>query len=303
MTSPCLLASETYRQVLENLPIGVYLVDRQRRIALWNEGCERITGYLRHEVIGRCCADELLMHCDEQNEILCGTACPLLETMHDGRPREADLFLRHKEGQLIPVHVQAIPVRDEHGSIVGACECFDEREVLFMANHQCHLVSPPHLAGENSCLSESDILQRLHSELEELRFSHIPFGVLCMAIDRLDSVRTADGVNAVKRVLYTTSETLKKSIGHGNWFASRPNLEFVAILKSCTTANLVESSNWLKRLVSLDAVPWWGGQLKVTLSVGGTVAREGETAEALIHRAEEALRQSIEAGVSKARVV
>jgi len=41
------LDGEVYKSVLESLPIGVYLVDRHRRVLSWNRGAERLTGYLR----------------------------------------------------------------------------------------------------------------------------------------------------------------------------------------------------------------------------------------------------------------
>lgn len=36
-----------YRAILESLSTGVYVVDRERKILFWNDGAERITGYLR----------------------------------------------------------------------------------------------------------------------------------------------------------------------------------------------------------------------------------------------------------------
>ena len=124
---PLELNPEIYRAVLESLPIGVYLTDRKRQISFWNTSAEKITGYLGQEVIGRCCHDNLLMHCDENHVSLCGCACPLAQTMQDGRAREAAAFLHHKEGQRVPVRVRAIPIRDEFGAIIGAAECFEER--------------------------------------------------------------------------------------------------------------------------------------------------------------------------------
>jgi len=85
-------SEEAYRNILESLPTGVYVVDRERRIAFWSDGCERITGYRRHQAIGRSCGDNLLMHCDEQHDDLCEAACPLLDTMRDGHPRDSDAF-------------------------------------------------------------------------------------------------------------------------------------------------------------------------------------------------------------------
>src|SRR5579863_1611989 len=268
------LSGDVYRAMLESLPIAVYLVDHQRRIVLWNDGCERITGYPRHEVIGHCCADTLLMHCDERNEVICGIACPLLATMHDGRERAADLFLRHKQGQRVPVRVRAIPVRDDRGAIVGACECFDEREVLRMTERAAPLPHCSGVTGEAGGLpGDQAILERLRADLEEYRDSHIPFGVLCMAVDQVDKIRATNGPGAVEKIAGTAYETLTRSIGHGNWLGRLAETEFVAIVKGCTDAVLLESAVGLKRLVRLDAVPWWGDKLKITVSVGGSMAR------------------------------
>src|ERR1022692_4508807 len=95
---PLELNPDIFRAVLQSLPIGVYLTDLKRQIGFWNTSAERITGYLGQEVIGHFCHDNLLMHCDENHVALCGCACPLAQTMQDGRPREARIFRRHREG-------------------------------------------------------------------------------------------------------------------------------------------------------------------------------------------------------------
>ena len=44
---------EIFRTVLSSLQTGVYLMDRDRKIHFWNDGAEKITGYLRQEVVAR----------------------------------------------------------------------------------------------------------------------------------------------------------------------------------------------------------------------------------------------------------
>ena len=132
---------EIFRAVLESLQTGVYLVDRDRRIVFWNDGAERITGYLRQDVLGRCCRDNIVLHCDENNSVLCTTACPLAETMRDGQFREADVFLLHRAGYRLPVHVRAVPIRNRHGSIIGAAESFDEQRFVEPDRRQARM--PP----------------------------------------------------------------------------------------------------------------------------------------------------------------
>jgi PAS domain S-box-containing protein/diguanylate cyclase (GGDEF)-like protein len=280
------LDGEIYKSALESLPIGVYLVDPQRRILSWNSGAEKLTGYLRQEVIGRCCAEGLLMHCDENNVILCGNACPLEATMRDGRPRDADVYLLHKDGQRVPVRVRALPLRDENGVVIGAAECFDVRVILPTA-------AVPECAAEEISVDavtelpdRGAILALLFEALENYEESGLPFGVLGIAIENLDGLLQKKGCKAVEAVLYATGQTLRGNVGPndlvGRWSADR----FVAVLTGCTEGTLTKAARMLHRLVRSEAVPWWGDHLSVSVSMGGTIARQGDTPESLVERVE-----------------
>lgn len=59
-------------QVLNTIPSGLFLVDRQQRIVYWNNEAERITGYSAAEAIGR--------HCSFLEGIECGAGCGLYNT-------------------------------------------------------------------------------------------------------------------------------------------------------------------------------------------------------------------------------
>ena len=56
---------ETYRTIQESLQTGICVVDLRRTIVLWSDGAEQITGYLRHEVVGHECVDNMLPHCNQ----------------------------------------------------------------------------------------------------------------------------------------------------------------------------------------------------------------------------------------------
>ena len=115
------------RGFADKFPFGFYVVDPERTILYWNEAAERITGYHAQEVVGRCCADDLLVHCGPQGGALCATdGCPFTFTLRDGKPAEEHLYLRHKEGQRIPVRILALPMLDAHGAIVAIAELFVE---------------------------------------------------------------------------------------------------------------------------------------------------------------------------------
>ena len=51
-----------FETALDSLDVRVYLVDCHRKIVYWNRGAERISGYLRPDVTGRFCRDDILVH-------------------------------------------------------------------------------------------------------------------------------------------------------------------------------------------------------------------------------------------------
>lgn len=112
------------RAVLDSLFDGVYIVDRDRRILLWNRGAEEITGYPASEVAGRPCHDNILNHIDENGRLLCFGDCPIEKTLETGEHVRAKVYPLNKSGRRFPVQTHISPLRDANGNIVAAIEVF-----------------------------------------------------------------------------------------------------------------------------------------------------------------------------------
>ena len=69
MSSNLLDNPKLFRHVLEDLPVGIYIVDRERRIRFWNRGAEHLTGHLAHEVVGHVLED-VVQACDRRGNSL-----------------------------------------------------------------------------------------------------------------------------------------------------------------------------------------------------------------------------------------
>src|SRR4051794_8678000 len=86
--------------ILDNLQIGLYVSDGAGRIVFWNDGAERITGYMRHTVLGHICG-ELQVRRQQRK------ACPFCgdhiheDTVLHGRVVDAQIYLEHKAGYMI----------------------------------------------------------------------------------------------------------------------------------------------------------------------------------------------------------
>src|SRR5271168_1759474 len=100
--------SEICRGILESLPAGVCVLDMEKKIVLWSYGAERVTGRMRHEVIGHSCISEAPLHCEEPGCEFCREDGPVARAIKMSQPVEADGFLHHKAGYEIPVRIRAV---------------------------------------------------------------------------------------------------------------------------------------------------------------------------------------------------
>ncbi|HAI13721.1 MAG TPA: hypothetical protein DCM28_18590 [Phycisphaerales bacterium] len=110
--------------ILGSINDGVYIVDTERRVLYWNTAAEQITGYKSSEVVGKHCMDNILNHIDDQGCSLCQKKCPLAFVMQDGKKRDMDVYLHHRNGFRLPVKVRATPIHSTTGKIIACVEIF-----------------------------------------------------------------------------------------------------------------------------------------------------------------------------------
>lgn len=280
--------AEVYRTVLENLPVGVYLVDHERRILFWNTGAARISGYLRHEVVGRFCYSDILSYCDESDSLLCASACPLTGTLMEGKPRMIEAFLRHKQGYRIPVRVWVCPIQDLRGTPIGAAELFEEKESVQDSSCNaaefalCGCVNPATQLPTLACMKTF-----LQAGLALLAEHHLPMGVLGIQINRFEHFKETYGQHADDAMAHVLAHTLKNTLRPADILGHWQDHRFLAIIANCDETTLRAEVERLSRMAQMLTIKWWGDQLSVTVSIGGSLAQVGESFESLLRRVEE----------------
>ncbi|HLW87039.1 MAG TPA: diguanylate cyclase [Terriglobales bacterium] len=278
---PTLLNPEIFRTVLERLQTGVYLVDTDRRILFWSDGAERITGYLRHQVLGHFCRENILMYCDGKSCGLCGSACPLSETMHEGRPKEARVYFRHKLGHQVPVNLRVVPIRDDRGSMIGAAESFDEQVA---DSHDDDLAPYGCLDATTGIPNHKFTQSHLRESLATYSEYRVPFSVLCIHVDRLEHVQATHGREAIAFVLRAAAGTIKNVLGQGAFVGRWKENEFLAIMTAWSPVQTEKAVENIQKIVSCSSVRWWDDQLFVHVTVGHTAVWPGDSIESLIER-------------------
>jgi PAS domain S-box-containing protein len=61
LVCPIFFRRKIFRRIVDQLDVGVYIVDRARKIQYWNRGAEGLTGFLAQDVVGRFCRDNILV--------------------------------------------------------------------------------------------------------------------------------------------------------------------------------------------------------------------------------------------------
>jgi diguanylate cyclase (GGDEF)-like protein/PAS domain S-box-containing protein len=286
-----------YRDVLESLQIGIYIVDRDQRIVFWNEGAERITGYLRQEVMGCYCRAESSANNEAQKNVLADGAETLSSALRDGRPAMGDVSLRHKSGHRIFVRVRSVPIRNAHGTIIGATQSVDEsvfasewdRRQSKLADYGC-------LDAATGVLTHDVIISHLRESVATYAETAVPFSILVIRIDGMDHLRTTYGSAVIASVLRIVATSLENSLRPTDFLGRLSESRFLAILNECGGTELPKAAERIKKTANASEVQWWGDRWSVTVSIGGASAISGDTLDALLARATKTLEHSIEAG-------
>ncbi len=301
---PETLAPDVYRAVLEALPLGVFYLGRDRRILLWNDGAERITGYLRQEVIGRTCRERPTLFCDGAMADGCDPNCPLCRAIREGCSTEEDVLLSHKDGTRVPVHVRVLPVRDPGGFVLGFAVMLEEHAQLPEFAAHAHTRALNDSMDELTGIPDHDsTYSHVTAVIEDFADEQIPFGVLVIEVGNLAELRQSHGMKAAEAMLRLAARTLKKNFRApdmvGRWSEGR----FLVVLTNCPVSALDRVTGMLEHTLSVAALPWWGDRVAMRVAVGGAVGRAGDTAESLLGRAEEALTNALAGGDGGAPVI
>jgi len=290
--------------MLDALKEGAYFVDRERRITYWNKAAERLTGFRSQEVVGHRCSEDILVHVDCQGKNLCREGCPLLATMEDTFPREAEVFFHHRRGHRVPVSVRTTPLEDDEGNVVGGIEPFAEitpeenlRERMAELERRSlldHLTRVP---------NRSYLDLELAALFTLWKKSGVPFGVLFFDIDHFKRFNDNHGHDIGDMLLETTAKTLVSAVRPFDVIGRWGGEEFIGLFPNVEKETLASIGERLRSAVEATWIEADGQQLSVTVSIGGTSSVEGDSsAAALVKRADTMMYRSKQDGRNRVTV-
>jgi two-component system response regulator AtoC len=115
--------SVPFDTILDEIPIGVVILDKDRRIAHTNKAVSALTGYSPQEARGVMCHNIIRSR-------ICLKKCPVLRLKEDSEPicEHTDLINRGRE--LVEVRITFAPITSGSGELIGYLETLEDIRAL-----------------------------------------------------------------------------------------------------------------------------------------------------------------------------
>ena len=281
-----------YQEILKHVKEGVYFVDTDRKITLWNNHAEKITGFTAAEVLEKHCFDNILNHVDDEGTHLCRQGCPLHRTMEDSFNREASVYLHHKQGHRVPVMVRTYPLYDED-QLIGAIELFSDEKPPMQLIKEIEdlklLAMTDQLTGlANRRYTESFLSGKL-VELEEFK---TPFGVALVDIDHFKAVNDTYGHDVGDLAIQMTVRSLVGAVRSSDLVGRWGGEEFLVVFSAVDLEQLRRITERMRMLVEASSVQREGSDIRVTVSIGVVFVEGPSSKDHIIQMADQLMYKS-----------
>ena len=247
--------------------------------------------------MGRQCFDNILMHVAQDGCALCHGPCPLARTIQDGTSRESEVFLHHRDGHRVPVLVRVSPVKDAAGAIVGAVEVFSDNSPRVAALRKIEelqeaaLLDPLTQVG-NRRYCEITLSDKL-AVMNRYRWS---FGILFLDLDNFKDVNDRFGHEMGDETLRVVAKTLLTNTRAMDFIGRWGGEEFIGVVVNVDCQRLLQIAERFKMLVTETSLNLRTDIVRVSVSIGATIATPEDTLDSLVRRADVLMYESKAAG-------
>jgi len=152
-----------------------------------------------------------------------------------------------------------------------------------------------HSEAAAPCVRNTFLLALAHRLAESARRGD-PLSVILARVEEFQSLAERYGLQAGNEVLNAVGRLFIRSVRAMDWVARFDATTFAFLFPNTTYANALRIVERLRATVSAAGFAVDGTPVHVTLSLGTTELASGDTAEAILGRAEEALGAALQVG-------
>ena len=282
--------ARTIEVLLESAGEGIFAVDPQENVVLWNPAAERILGYTAEEMRGRC-AYEVLHSRYPDGTVMPREVCLIHQAVHERRsfPPGEDYFL-HRDGHAVPVRLSVSPL-PYGGAVVVFTDITTLKQMETELRRQAGTDPLTGLANRRAFFASFAFLMREHVE------SHKPLSVLILDIDHFKHINDRAGHAAGDDVLINLATVIRDTVRDDDIAGRLGGEEFAILLPGSGEEEAMRVAERLRENVRKNVrVPSLPGH-PVTVSIGVTCCQpEGESPDVALARADSALYAAKHAG-------
>jgi len=107
------------QSVIDEIPMGIVVLDRDRRVVFLNRSLQALTGFSHKEAVCVPCHQIL------RNRI-CLKSCPTLGMHTDSKSESCETDLINRDRIRVPVHIHLAPLKDKLGNLMGFLETIED---------------------------------------------------------------------------------------------------------------------------------------------------------------------------------
>ncbi len=284
------------QRLIEHMEDAVVFVDPALRMIRWNPAAERLTGISAESVCHRQWRPSLVGLRDERGEMIPDEQCPLAYAIKTGTPWIRRLGLRYREGRLIAVDAQAVPVYSADRTTWGLALLI--HDVSQEANLERRCLSLHEMATHDPLtqLANRAEFDRLFDAFVSAHAARQrPCSLIMADLDHFKQVNDTYGHQAGDEVIRGFARLLKGFCRAGDVVARYGGEEFVMLCGDCDSATVARRAEQVRSVFSRTPHESLGNKTW-TASLGVTEVQPGDTPDTMLRRADRALLAAKEQG-------
>ncbi|WP_372994480.1 diguanylate cyclase domain-containing protein [Marinobacter sp.] len=280
-------AKERAQVTLDSIGDAVLSTDINGCVSYMNVVAETLTGYSRHEAIGRPLAE--IFHVVDANTHK-PTSDPAQRAILSDSivALEANALLVARNGVELAIEDSAAPIHNRHGVVVGAVIVFhDARFSRETTARMEHLAQHDELTGLHN---RNAFYERFDQSLSLARRHGTQMGLLFIDLDNFKSINDILGHNSGDMILEVLAGKLKSCVRAADTVCRYGGDEFVVLLAEIAQPDHAHDVADKIREAAATPMVIGGHEVSLQLSIGVSVYPDnGETADELLKTADSAM--------------
>jgi diguanylate cyclase (GGDEF)-like protein/PAS domain S-box-containing protein len=277
------------KKLIDNMHDGVFFVDSQGIITLWNTGAERLTGVSMSAACGRSFSPSLLDMRSGRGQRVANEDCPVANAITAGVQWLGRVAILGRQGRLVSVDLHAIPVRANDGVVHGATILLHDASSETSLEERCQAL---HAQVAKDPLTQvanrAEFDRMLVNFVAAHQESNLPCSLIMCDIDHFKSINDKFGHQAGDEAITKLASLLKSMCRSGDLVARYGGEEFAILCADCNIAVAARKAEEIRKCLA-EVKHVYLGNRSITASFGVTVLQAGDTPETLLRRADRAL--------------